>query len=152
MAIVFRGVFQPGAEPVVEVPPETMEKLGPGKRPAVKVVLNGVELRTTIAVYAGHSYVGFRRDIREAAGVQPGDSVELSIELDDRPRTIEVPDDLDAALAGDPEARGIFDGLSFTNRDQYVRWVLDARRPATRERRVAEVPGLLKSGRRTPLG
>jgi Bacteriocin-protection, YdeI or OmpD-Associated/Domain of unknown function (DUF1905) len=152
MAITFRGVFQDQSGSAVEVPPEIIEALGSGKRPPVKVSVNGVELRTTIAVYGGHYYVGFRREIREAAKLKPGDSVELSIELDGQPRLVEVPDDFEAALAKDPEARRVFTNLSFTNRNEYVRWVLSARRPATRERRVAQAAGLLKSGRRTPLG
>jgi uncharacterized protein YdeI (YjbR/CyaY-like superfamily) len=64
---------------------------------------------------------------------------------------VEVPPDvLAAALAADPEAKSIFEGLSFSNRKEYVAWVLTAKQPTTRQRRVAEAPALLKSGRRTP--
>jgi hypothetical protein len=152
MAITFRGTFQDASNPVIEVPAEIVERLGAGKRPAVNVSINGVDLRTTIAVYGGRYYLGFRREIREAARLVAGESVELSLELDERPRTVEVPADLASALAADPEATRIFDNLSFTHRNEYVRWVLSAKRPATRERRVAEAPGLLRGGRRTPLG
>jgi uncharacterized protein YdeI (YjbR/CyaY-like superfamily) len=40
--------------------------------------------------------------------------------------------------------------LSLSNRKEYVVWILSAKRPATRQRRVAEAPNLLKGGRRTP--
>ena len=150
MAHVFRGMLREEAGAFVEVPPDVHAALGPRKRPAVRVVINGVELRTTLAVYGGHSYVGIRREIREAAHIAPGEEIELSVELDEQPRTVDLPSDLAAALVADPEAQHIFDGLSSTNRKEYVAWVVGAKQPATRQRRVAEAPALLKSGRRTP--
>ena len=65
-----------------------MTGLGGGKRPAVRVDIKGVELRTTIAVYGGRSYIGVRREIRDAAKVTLGDEVELSVEIDAAPRTM----------------------------------------------------------------
>lgn len=113
MALTFAATLQADGGMFFEVPTEIMTALAGGKRPAVRVVVNGVVLRTTIAVYGGRSYIGVRREIRDAANVKLGDEVELSVELAD--------------------------------------WVLSARRRETREQRVAEAPGLLKSGRRTPL-
>jgi hypothetical protein len=150
MAHIFRGTLREEAGALVEVPPDVLAALGPRKRPAVRVLINGVELRTTLAVYGGHSYIGIRREIRDAAHIAPGEEIEVSVELDEQPRTVDLPEDLAAALAGDPEAQRIFDGLSFTNRKEYVAWVVGAKQPATRQRRVAEAPAMLKSGRRTP--
>ncbi len=50
----------------------------------------------------------------------------------------EVPADLQAALDADRAAGAGWDALPPSSRRQYVGWILDARRPATRERRVAE--------------
>ena len=152
MAHTFRGTLREEAGTFVEVPPDVLAALGPRKRPAVRVVINGVELRTTIAVYGGRSYIGIRREIRDAAHIAPGEEIEVNVEPDDQPRTVDLPDDLAAALADDPEAQHAFDRLSFSNRNEYVAWVLAAKQPTTRRRRVAEVPVLLKSGRRTPGG
>jgi len=152
MAHTFRGTLREEAGTFVEVPPDVLAALGPRKRPAVRVVINGVELRTTIAVYGGRSYIGIRREIRDAAHIAPGEEIEVSVEPDDEPRTVDLPDDLAAALADDPEAQHAFDRLSFSNRNEYMGWVLAAKQPTTRRRRVAEAPVLLKSGRRTPGG
>jgi hypothetical protein len=152
MAITFSAVLeQEGPGYFVYVPPEVARALGPAKRPAVRVVVNGVELRTTIAVYGGRAMIGLRRDIREAAEVAPGETIALAVELDTQERRVEVSDDLAAALATDPEARSAFERLSFTNRSEYVAWVESARRAETRQQRIAATPALLKSGRRTPL-
>ena len=150
MAFSFRGVLQEQGGAFVEIPADILEALGTRKRPPVRVVINDIELRTTIAVYGGRSYIGIRREVREAAHIAPGEAIQVSLELDDRPRTVELPDDLAEALAADPEARRIFEGLSFTNRKEYVASVLSAKQPATRQRRVAEAAELLKKGRRTP--
>ncbi len=133
MALTFSGTLREEAGAFVEVPPDVLAELGPRKRPAVRVVINGVELRTTIAVYGGRSYIGIRREIRDAAQIAPGEDIEVSVELDDQPRRVDVPDDLATALSADPEAQRIFDGLSFS------------------QRRVAEATALLKAGRRTPV-
>jgi len=150
MAVTFTATLKADGGMFFEVPPEIMSALGGGKRPAVRVIINGVLLRTTIAVYGGRSYIGVRREIRDAASVMLGDEVELSIEVDATPRIVDVPEDLAVVLAADPEANRIFESLSFTNRKEYVDWVLAAKRRETREQRVAEAPDLLKRGRRTP--
>jgi hypothetical protein len=149
--LTFQATLQGDSGMFIDVPPEIRRALGPARRPAVRVVINGVELRTTLAAYGGGTQIGLRREIREAAHVCPGESIEVQIELDTQPRIVEVPADLGAVLTADLEASRIFDGLSFSNRKEYVGWVLAAKTPATRQRRVAEAPELLKRGRRTPL-
>src|SRR5258708_25765465 len=70
--ITFRGTLQAGDRggAAVEIPTEALTALGTtARRPAVRVVINGVELPPTIAVYGGKSYIGVRQDIRAAAGV-----------------------------------------------------------------------------------
>ncbi len=152
MALTFRGTLREEAGAFVQVPPDVLAALGPRKRPAVRVVINGVELRTTLAVYGGRSYIGIRREIREAAQIAPGENIELTVELDQQARTVDLPEDLAAAIAADHEAQRIFDGLSFSNRKEYAAWVLAAKQASTRQRRVADAPALLKAGRRTPGG
>jgi uncharacterized protein YdeI (YjbR/CyaY-like superfamily) len=50
-----------------------------------------------------------------------------------------TPPDLEAALAGVPAALGRWETWAPTHRRQYVYWVLDAKRPETRARRIADV-------------
>jgi uncharacterized protein YdeI (YjbR/CyaY-like superfamily) len=55
-------------------------------------------------------------------------------------RRLEVtPPDLEAALAAEPAAAARWRAWAPSHRRQYTYWVLDAKRPETRERRVAEV-------------
>lgn len=64
----------------------------------------------------------------------------------DSVEAMEVPDDLAAALDAEPEARRHFDAFTAGRRKQILRWLVDAKRPATRERRIAEVVRLAAQG------
>jgi hypothetical protein len=136
-----------GAGTLVEIPLDVPAVFG-GKRVPVRGTVNGSPFTTTIATYGGRYYLGFRREIREAAGVAAGDPVVVELERDDEPRTVELPDDLAAAL--DSETRASFDRLSYTHRKEYVRWVKGAKRDETRRKRVAQAVELLRAGVETP--
>jgi bifunctional DNA-binding transcriptional regulator/antitoxin component of YhaV-PrlF toxin-antitoxin module len=120
----------------VVVPDEVVQALGAGKRPPVLMHVHGETDRNRIAVYGGVSYLMFRKSLREKTGLKPGDRVEVTVELEEAPRTIEVPPDLASALeqAG---VRATFDAMSFTHRKEWVRSVEEAKKPETRARRVA---------------
>src|SRR3954465_2824493 len=89
----------------IEVPPEVVEALGSTKRPPVLVTMNGQTYRSTVAVMGGVYMVGVTAENRKLTGVAAGDEVEVTLELDDKPREVEVPKDLAAALRKDPAAR-----------------------------------------------
>ena len=119
-------------------------------RAPVRCTINGVEYRSRLSVYGGTTYLGLRQDVREAAGVCVGDELQVTMELDDEPREIEMPPALAAALAGDHAARGAYDGLSFTHRKEYAQWIAEAKRQETRERRVRRAIDMLNEGTKHP--
>ncbi|MPZ62926.1 MAG: DUF1905 domain-containing protein [Propionibacteriales bacterium] len=84
---------------------------------------------------------------RAKAGVAAGDEIEVELELDTAPREASVPADFADVLAGEPEARRFFDGLSYSHRRRYVMWIEDAKQADTRERRITKAIGMLKEGR-----
>jgi hypothetical protein len=138
-----------GDRPLVELPFDVKADYG-SARAKVKATVNGVELRTTVAVYGGRSYVGFRREIQDAAGIAIGDRITVRIEPDEDPRVVDVPEDLEAALASDAAARRAFDGLAFTHRREYAAWVAEAKKPETRARRVQRSTEMLRAGVKHP--
>ena len=71
----------------------------------------------------------------------------MTIALDEAPREVEVPPALALALDGDPEAKARFDGLAFTHRKELARWVEEAKKDQTRERRVVRALEMLREGR-----
>ncbi|MBN2494530.1 MAG: YdeI/OmpD-associated family protein [Deltaproteobacteria bacterium] len=62
-----------------------------------------------------------------------------------------VPPELERALDGCQRARAFFDSLAPSYRRNYVRWVAEAKRAETRERRVSEAVRLLASGEKVLL-
>jgi hypothetical protein len=114
------------------------------KRFAVVATVNGYAWRTTVTRMRGEFLVGLSRAVREAAGAQAGDTVTLELELDNAPRDVELPAALADALAGDPAARTAFDRLAFTHRKEFARWIAEAKRDETRERRVAKALEMLR--------
>ncbi len=92
----------------IEVPPEIMEALGGGKKPAVTVTLNGYAYRSTVGVMGGRSMIPVSAGHRGNAGLSAGESVQVMLELDTAPREVDVPEDLQAALDANPAALAAF--------------------------------------------
>jgi hypothetical protein len=120
-------------------------------RAPVRVTVAGQEpFRTTIAVYGGVGWIGLRKAQLAEFGLAVGDALAMRIEYDGEPREVDVPAELAAALASDPEAAAAYGALSFTHRNEYARWVAGAVRAETRSRRAAKAVALLRGGVRTP--
>ncbi|MEY2442845.1 MAG: hypothetical protein QOJ46_2271 [bacterium] len=133
----------------MQVPFDAREVFGEA-RPAVRGTVNGTPIRGRLAVYGGVTYLGLRREIREAAGIEVGDPVEVVLELDDEPRAVQVPAELEAALAGDDAVRAAYEALAFTHHREYAEWVGEAKRPETRARRAERAVEMLRDGVRHP--
>lgn len=74
-------------------------------------------------------------------------TVTFTLELDAEPREVEVPEALASALDADADARAAFDALAYTHRKEFARWVAEAKRDETRERRVSRTLEMLHEGR-----
>ena len=120
----------------IEVPADVVAALGQGKRPKVTVTINGYSYPSTIGVMGGLSLIPVSADVRAKAGVAAGDEVDIDLVPDAAPRTVEVPADLAAALAGVPAARQAFDKLSYSGQQRYVLGIEQAKTAETRRRRV----------------
>jgi uncharacterized protein YdeI (YjbR/CyaY-like superfamily) len=131
----------------IVVPPEVIEALGKGKRPPVKVTLNGYTYRNTVAVMNGAYMISLSAAHRAAAGVEGGQEHDVEVELDTEPRTVELPPDFAAALGADPSARQTFDRLSPSNKGWHVSQVTDAKTDETRQRRIAKQVATLREGK-----
>ena len=92
----------------------------------------------------GEFLLGLNREVRTAAGVEVGDEVTVTIALDEAPREVEVPSALAHALETDAAAKAAFDGLAFTHRKEFARWIAEAKKDDTRDRRVAQALQMLR--------
>lgn len=120
----------------IVVPDEIVAGLQAGKRPPVCVTINGFTYRTTVSPMSGCFLIPVSAERREKAGIKAGDNIEVGIELDTEPRTVDIPDDLAEALRTDPAAAARFEKLSYTHRKEHVLALESAKTPETRNRRL----------------
>jgi len=138
VALNIRTALEPqGPATAIELSDAQVEELGGGKRAAVLVTIGDRSARLRLGVMGGRNLIGISKANRAALGVEIGDEVDATIEVDETPREVDVPEDLAAALAAAPGAREAFDRLPYTQRKEYARAVLEAKQAATRERRIA---------------
>jgi hypothetical protein len=130
----------------IQVPPDVVEALGSGKRPAVVVTINGYSYRSTVAPMGGVFMLPISAEHRAGAGIAAGDEIEVALQLDTEPRVVEVPADFAAALDADGEARRLFDRLSYSNQRRHVLAIDDAKTPETRQRRIDKAVATLRDG------
>ena len=143
--------FEARAEPgdrgglSITVPFDPGEAWGERRRHYVRGTVNGAAFRGSLGARSGRFFMPLNRELQQRAGVAAGDAVAVVMDADEA-EELEVPDDLAAALAAAPAARDFFAGLSPFNRNQYVGWIVQARREETRAARVREAIELLAAG------
>jgi hypothetical protein len=148
-AIQFNAQLEPrGPAAAVVLDEAQVAVVGEGaKRFPVVATVNGYTWRTSVARMGGEFMVGLSKAVRLGAGVEAGDDVEVRLELDAAPRDVEVPEALAAALACDPRAKASFERMAFTDRKEYARWIAQAKKDETRERRVGQALEMIRAGK-----
>ncbi len=119
---------------------------GGAKAFPVTVTVNGAVLPLRLARMGGENMIGLNKAARAQAGVELGDEVSVVVSADTSERTVEVPDDLAAALAARPGAAEAFAALAYSHRKEYVRWVTEAKREQTRTDRLAKTVEMVLAG------
>ncbi len=121
-----------------------VEALGGGKRAAVTVTIAKKTVRLRVGVMGGLNLIGLSKANREELGVDIGDTVEAAIELDAATRAVDVPADAATALAK-AKLRKQFDALAFTHQKEHLRAITEAKKPETRQKRIAAMLEKLRS-------
>jgi hypothetical protein len=139
-----------GGGAYVVFPYDVEKEFGTNGKVAVNATIDGVPDKG--ALFRGGLRITcspFHKAIRDQVGKQPGDTVTIVVSRDDGPREVAVPPELTARMkkAG---VLAFFEGLSFTHRKEYSRWIADAKKDETRARRLDKAIELLKKGVRTP--
>jgi hypothetical protein len=140
MALHIHTVLAPfGPATAIDLTDAQVEELGGGKRAAVVVGIGGRTARVRLGVMDGRNVIGLSKAVRAQLGVDIGDEVDATISLDTAEREVDVPGDLAAALDAAAGVRAAFEALSYSRRKELARGVAEAKRPETRERRIAAV-------------
>jgi hypothetical protein len=129
----------------IRVPAEIIAQLGRGKQPLVRVTIREYTYRSAVAVMGGKFMIALSAENRKAAGVQGGEEVDVTLQLDLEPRTVEIPEDLKLAL-NEAGVLAAFEKSSPSMRKEYVRQVQEAKAQDTRRRRIAKIVEKLGGG------
>ena len=140
--VKFEGVLtstsRGGGGTLVPIPREVASELGLKGMPKIQAVIAGTPYRGSLMPMGDGTYcLGVLKSIQEAAGVGLGDTIEVLLELDTAPRTVEPPADLATVLAKDKQAAAAWEKLSFTDRKELALGLTSAKKPETRRRRLA---------------
>lgn len=131
----------------IEVPPEMIERLGAGRRPAVVVDVNGYVYRSTVGVMGGRQLISVSAAIRQKTGLSGGDPIQVKLTLAEGSRPVVLPADFGAALDAHPDARRFFDGLSNSLQRYHCDNIAGAKAEDTRRRRIAKTIELFLAGK-----
>ena len=137
---------------MVLVPDEVARAIGGLKQMRVVGTLNGVPYQSSTMPYGGRGlFMGVHKATRAAAAVEFGDTVQVTVARDDRPRVLEIPPELEAAFVAQPQLRARFEGLSFSRRKDLAVLISEAKLPQTRvvrlEKAVTQLRALPGPGR-----
>jgi hypothetical protein len=131
----------------VLIPPEVATVLGGLKQQRVIGTVNGgAPFTTSTYPWKGIGlYVGLPKASREAVGVMLGDEVDVELELDTRPRIMELPSELEATFEAEPELRRRFEALSWSRKRLIFEPLAEAKRPETRAVRLEKALNELRA-------
>ncbi|HEY7563808.1 MAG TPA: YdeI/OmpD-associated family protein [Acidimicrobiia bacterium] len=136
----FRAIVEEarGGGALVAVPREVVAALGSGGRIPVRATFDGVPYQGSVVSMGGTMVIGVLKDIRERTGKQIGDKIAVTLERDTRSREVEIPDDLREELKRGRLTEK-FEHLSYTKRREAVARVTGAKKPETRQTRIAAI-------------
>lgn len=115
----------------------------------VEGTLNGAPFLATLEPDGeGSHWLRLTKKMREAAGAEAGDSIELEFSPSSKVPEPAVPADLRKALAGAPEARRVWSDITPKARRDWIQWITSAKKQETRARRIDNACDMLGSGKR----
>jgi hypothetical protein len=129
-------------------PFEVVEVFQRRGRVPVKGTINGFPFRSSLMNMGDGHMMAVNAQMRAGANCNAGDTVDVVMELDADERKVEVPSFLKKLIAADPAAKTSWEKLSFTHQKEYVREIEGAKKPETRERRIASMMEALRKNRR----
>lgn len=130
----------------IVVPEEIVLSFNRGKRVPVTVTIDGrYTYRNTITSMGGQYMISFNAQTRAATGRGAGDDVEVTLEIDDAPRTVDIPDVLAQAFTADQQAAKVWAGLSYSKQRAHAQAIEGAKTEETRNRRLHKILAELRN-------
>lgn len=118
-------------------------------RTTIEGTLNGQPFSATLEPDGQQSHwLKVSEALQQAAGTHAGETVTLQIAPVATEPEPEVPVDLRDALAKAPEARQVWEATTTLARVDWIHWIVSAKQPKTRVKRIADACEMLASGKK----
>lgn len=116
----------------------------------IKAIFDGkVEYRGSLAkMKSGCHILGLTQEVRKRLGKTFGDEVSVSLTEDKEERVVAIADDITTVFNKNPEAKALFDKMSYTHKKEYIRWIEEAKKPETRENRKMKMIRMILDGKK----
>jgi len=138
-----------GAWVILRLPFSVEKEWGSRARVAVKGTLNGYSFRSSIFPMGdGVHCLMVNKQTQAGAKAGAGDRVDVVMEMDTAPRTVEVPKDFQKALNRNAKAKALFGKLAPSHQRAYVEAIEEAKKPETRARRIEKAIAALAAGKK----
>lgn len=134
----------------VEFPFSTEELFGKKGQVRIKAIFDEkVEYRGSLAKMKSNFHLlGLTQEIRKKLGKTIGDEVSVKLWEDKEERIVEIPDDVKIVFNENLKAKELFDVMSYTHRKEYIRWIVEAKKPETRENRKVKMIEMILAGKK----
>ena len=134
----------------VEFPFSVEELFGKKGQVKIKAIFDGkVEYRGSLAKMKSDCHIlGLTQDVRKNLGKSFGDKVSVKLWEDKEERIVEIPKDVQIVFSENLKAKELFETMSFTHKKEYIGWILEAKKPETRERRKVKMIEMILAGKK----
>jgi bifunctional DNA-binding transcriptional regulator/antitoxin component of YhaV-PrlF toxin-antitoxin module len=122
----------------IEIPEKNLAELGGNRRSPLKITLNGYTYQSTATGMDGKCLVVFPTRDRKASGVNSGDTVTVTLELDSGYREVQMPNELVKALKANGLTK-VFHDLTYSKRKEFARQVSEAKAEETKMSRIDKI-------------
>lgn len=152
-AIEFSAIIKQNGEmnaAFVEFPFSAEELFNKKGQVKIKALFDGnVEYRGSLAKMKSDCHIlGLTQEIRKQLGKTFGDEVSVSLTEDKEERVVEIAEDIVSVFNENPEAKTLFDKMSYTHKKEYIRWIEEAKKPETRENRKIKMIQMILDGKK----
>jgi hypothetical protein len=140
-------IARAGARTYLVIPFDPNATWGVKPRHYVTGSINGYPVRGALGADGDQFFLPLGAAWRRDTGVAAGAQVEVVL-APEGPQAATVAPDVRVALDAAPAAKRFFDSLAPFYRTRYLRWIASAKRPETRQARIAELISLLTAGKK----
>lgn len=151
--IQFKAIIQQNGKmnaAFVEFPFSTEELFNKKGQVKIKAIFDEkVEYRGSLAKMKSECHIlGLTQEVRKQLGKTFGDEVSVSLLEDQEERTVEIAEDIALVFNENPQAKVLFNNMSYTHKKEYIRWIEEAKKPETRENRKAKMITMIMAGKK----